>query len=402
MKKMIAAVLTLLPALRAAAAPESAAGNREIAEARRALAAAGAAYRSVPALDDVMTYTVKAPNADLEPKQLRVRIGPGRDVFVGDPLLSATAVGTRLYLTKSDAPGRYVEKPYDGDFAKSLDSIVGTEGSLFEPAEVALRLGKGIDQVIDALRFKLLAPLRIVRFGRVRDEGREYDEIRFAADNGSEEIRLDAATHFFAFVHARIVPPGAPAGVSVDIRAKFSPAIVSVEKGAIRFATEGLLSVPSLSDLVSASLPTGIPAPDCRFENLRGDSISLSSLRGRVVVLDFWATWCVPCWTTLHDTERLAEWGAAQTAPPVVYAVNTLEKFTDRNEARAKISEFLRAQKLTLTPMIDQSSFSALGSPGLPSLVVIGRSGKIFKYYQGRRADMLDSLEKAVADAAGK
>ncbi len=197
-------------------------------KARAALEAAAAAYRAVPALDDTFTYTVKAPNADLAPKTMVIRLGQGKDVSVSDPLLEAVAQGDTLYLTKSDAPGLYVAQPYAGDFGKALDSLVGTEGSLFEPPQVALRLGKGVDGCIESLRFKMLGPLHIVGYQRAADErGRTKEMIRFAADDGRVDVTIDAATHFITALVLTMHPAGAPEGVSVEVSGTFSPRVVA-------------------------------------------------------------------------------------------------------------------------------------------------------------------------------
>ncbi len=53
--------------------------------------------------------------------------------------------------------------------------------------------------------------------------------------------------------------------------------------------------VPAASPPASMGLTTGIPAPDFELERLDGGTVRLSDLRGKVVLLNFWATWCVPC-----------------------------------------------------------------------------------------------------------
>lgn len=99
-----------------------------------------------------------------------------------------------------------------------------------------------------------------------------------------------------------------------------------------------------------------------------GGTLSSSELRGKVVVLAFWATWCVPCWTTLQETQRLHDWAATSGLPVAVLAVDCLEKSSSAKEKTAKAAEFFQSQKLTMPSLLDMDDkvFGALGSPGLP------------------------------------
>jgi len=370
-------------------------------EARAVLAAAARAYRAAPAMTDTLTYTVKAPNADLEPKKLEIRLGSGSDASVVDPLLSAFAVGHTLYVTKSDSPGRFVAKPYSGDFSRALNSIVGDQGSLFEPPQIAMRTGKDIDACIDSLRFKVLAPLRISGYERRSESGRLLDIIQFTADNGRVDLRIDAATKLLSGIHLHLQQPGAPGGTGVDISGTFSPSVLPSPTGVVTFDPRSGRAVADLSDLASASLPVGKPAPAFDLETLGGQRVSLASLKGRLVVIDFWATWCAPCWKTLAETQKISEWASRSGLPISVYALNTMEQFPTAEERRVRVAEFLINQKLTLPTLLDRGDevFTAFGSPGLPSMVIISPDGMILRYHQGMFPNILETVTREASDA---
>jgi hypothetical protein len=91
------------------------------------LQASAHAYQEVVALRDVFTYTVTTPSAALAPKTLKITLGSGDQAALEDPLIEAIPVNGNLFVTKGDAPGKYVVQPYSGDFAKALDRVANHE-----------------------------------------------------------------------------------------------------------------------------------------------------------------------------------------------------------------------------------------------------------------------------------
>ena len=395
----------LLLGLAASGGPIPAAETAPADLARRALEASSRAYRSAPALSDTMTYVVRGPNMDREPKKIEIRLGAGSDASVADALLAATSVGRTFYLTKSDAPGKYVARPFSGDFGAALRDVAGSQSSLFEPVQVALREGRSVDACLDALRFNLLGPLRIAAFTRgTGSDGAPTEDIGLEADNGRETLRLDARTHFVSSVRLSVTPPGAPTGVSVEIEASFAPKVVRAAAGFVAFDAGARRAVPSVADLTSETLPIGKPAPAFSLETPSGRRVTLADLRGRAVLIDFWATWCVPCWKTLKETQQLVDWAAKSPRPVSVLAINTMEQFPSEAERRSRVEAFFRSQGFTMPTLLDDgtSVFRAFGAPGLPSMVVIAPDGTILAYHEGLFPNAAETLKAELTKAAAK
>ncbi len=64
---------------------------------------------------------------------------------------------------------------------------------------------------------------------------------------------------------------------------------------------------PSTDKASSMLLSAGTPAPDWTLSNPQGQEVSLKDLRGKVVVMDFWATWCAPCKQSMPQIQKLHE-----------------------------------------------------------------------------------------------
>jgi peroxiredoxin len=371
----------------------------EVERARQILKASAEAYRSVDALRDTLSYVVSAPGSEQETKTQEYGFGPGRRVFVKNALLEAVALDKTFYLTQSDVPDKYVTASYERDFGSVLRNVAGS-GSLFEPPPLAMHEGKSLDVCVDTFRFNLLAPLRIEGYRRVTgDDKKTYDEVHFIAGNGELNVDINPRTHFLERISFQVRPAGGPEGFLVRVNGTFSPR-ASAEPP-ISFNAGSRSAVNNLTELTSKRLEVGSPAPDFALETLDGKKIALPDLRGSVVLVDFWATWCVPCWKALKETQSIADWAAAEKLPVKVLAVNTLEQTSDANERLKRVRTFWRSQGFAMPALLDSNSkmFKAYTSPGLPSMVLISQTGTILRYHEGLFPEIGETLKRELRDS---
>ena len=138
---------------------------------------------------------------------------------------------------------------------------------------------------------------------------------------------------------------------------------------------------------------TGAPrsiAPDLELVGLDGARVSLKDLRGKVVLLNFWATWCPPCTAEMPDLEALyREYGDAQDF--VVAGVNFEEEVEP-------VDRFVREHKISFPVWLDSKGEAGaqLGVRGLPVSFIVDREGYIRDAWNGQiaREAMLARLKR--------
>ena len=119
--------------------------------------------------------------------------------------------------------------------------------------------------------------------------------------------------------------------------------------------------------------PSPALAPDFTLKTLDGGEMTLSKLKGKVVLLDFWATWCAPCRAEIPWLVELS----------TKYRANGLEVLgvsMDEGRAnRAKVAPFVRERSVSYTILFGDDNVAAAydGVPLLPQTFFIGRDGKI-------------------------
>ena len=132
-----------------------------------------------------------------------------------------------------------------------------------------------------------------------------------------------------------------------------------------------------LVDEEGGALAAGAPAPEFTLERLdREGELSLSSLRGKVVVVNFWASWCVPCKEEAPVLEQL--WREKRGRGLVVVGLDAKDF---RRDARA----FVRRFGLTFPIVFDGpgDTIPDWGVTGFPETFVIGRDGRVVEVFVG-------------------
>ena len=114
----------------------------------------------------------------------------------------------------------------------------------------------------------------------------------------------------------------------------------------------------------------GRDAPHLASTDLAGNAVDLKDLRGRVVLVNFWATWCEPCREEMPSIERLRSKMAGR--PFEVITVNY-------GEGAARIREFLRRERITLPVWLDPDKRAAAdwNAGGLPMTFLVDANGSL-------------------------
>jgi len=117
-------------------------------------------------------------------------------------------------------------------------------------------------------------------------------------------------------------------------------------------------------------------APAFLLQDLEGKPLNLESYRGKVVVLDFWATWCAPCRTEIPHFVKLQEQYGEQGLQVVGISMDDTAK---------PVREFYREFKMNYPVAVgnEQVAEAYGGVLGLPVTFLIGRDGRIAAKYVG-------------------
>lgn len=135
-------------------------------------------------------------------------------------------------------------------------------------------------------------------------------------------------------------------------------------------------------------------APDFSLKTLDGKTVRLSDQKGKVVVLDMWATWCPPCRKSLPHLQSLSAKTDLAEKGLVVWAI-------DQQESSEKVSKFVTAGKYTFTVLLD--SDGAVGKAylvqGIPTTVIVGRDGTVQEVFIGYDDEVAKPMDEAVEKA---
>lgn len=180
-----------------------------------------------------------------------------------------------------------------------------------------------------------------------------------------------------------------------DVKVDTSPAdsvfVLAAPEG---YKTKTMTAEDLANEEPKLAAKAGDMAKDFALKDADGKEWKLADFKGRVVLLDFWATWCGPCKAAMPKIQALHE--KYKDKKVTIAGVNTWERGKDRD---AKALKYMADQKYTYTSLLGGDDLaSSYGVPGIPTLILIDGEGKILFTTVG----VSDEAEKQIEELIEK
>lgn len=138
----------------------------------------------------------------------------------------------------------------------------------------------------------------------------------------------------------------------------------------------------------------GAPAPDFSLPTVDGKQVKLSDLRGKAVLLNFWATWCGPCRVEIPWFTELEKQYASQGLVVIGVSMD--------DDPKKDVPKFAQEMKIDYPILVGNEKVADQygGVEGLPVTFYIGRDGKIVKKVMGltSHSDIEDGIKEALGN----
>ncbi|MGJ1415459.1 TlpA family protein disulfide reductase [Sphingobacterium multivorum] len=154
------------------------------------------------------------------------------------------------------------------------------------------------------------------------------------------------------------------------------------------------LEVPSTSKEFVVTTPPDVFA-HVSFVNQLGDTVKVADLKGKVVFINFWATWCAPCRAEMPSINVLYD--RYKDNPNMVFLIVEIEG------DKAKAETFVKGQQLTLPISFPNSDIPKEWLSGsIPSTVILDKAGKVATRHEGMADYSSPDVGKFMQDLINK
>jgi len=140
----------------------------------------------------------------------------------------------------------------------------------------------------------------------------------------------------------------------------------------------------------------GKDAPNVNLPSLNGKNFNLAKHRDKVVVFDFWATWCPPCVKGLPKIQAVHDWAKEEGLPVYVLPINLREEKKD-------VKQFWDKHGLTMHTLMDKTGQAARAYQvrGIPTTVIV-YNGKVFDVHVGLSPNLEQELKDTIKKITDK
>jgi peroxiredoxin/outer membrane lipoprotein-sorting protein len=310
------------------------------------------------------------------------------------------STGEKTYVFQKSANAFFQQKSADGKVA--IAQLPSPIPQLLQTQNPSLLFAI----IKDPVRGMIANMSEITKIADVRIQDQSYPALALTPQDGQTKITLlmDAQSHLLKRLEIEIAPGTLKDGKtdsglqSVKAQIEYTTIQPQAKFPGDHFAwspPEGAKDLAAQKEKTSAKDLIGKPAPDFTLESADGQSVSLSDLKGKVVVLDFWATWCPPCVKSLPHLDQLYQQTAGDRVR--VFAVNL-------KEDDQQVHSFLQSKGLSLPVLMDREGEVAqkFNIHAIPQTIVIGKDGSIRKVFVGAGGDTAEQIREEVEFASGE
>lgn len=132
-------------------------------------------------------------------------------------------------------------------------------------------------------------------------------------------------------------------------------------------------------------------APDFTLSDVRGNKVSLSGFRGKVVLIEFWATWCPPCKESIPELNALYD---RYKDKGVAVLGISLDKGGD---VSSTVGSFIKEYTVIYPVLLDNGKTNvSYGVSSIPALFLIDKNGKMIKRFAGFTPGLVENLSREI------
>jgi len=352
------------------------------------------AYAGLDSLSERMAYAVELPGGQTESGEMNVVVNDGLvGVDMGEFFFFQRDGEFVVASGRDGGPYMSVES---ADFSAGLADATGGAMRIPVPPQIAAMGGAG-EQALAAFGFGVLGELSPSGVDDTELDGEPAKALVLRSMTGSAKLAIDPATSLVRRVDISAMGGGMKAVMTID------PLPAAAER-IERFDASERIRVDGIRGLMSAGPEIGFDASGLEFETPGGGLVRVSELKGSVVVLDFWATWCGNCFVSVPSLTRAANWASSAGIDAVFLPVNSRERFETDDERVAKASVWWDRAGSDLDWVLDVEDAAArtLSVSNFPALVILDQEGRVAFTHLGLDDGGEATLKREVLRLAGE
>ncbi len=233
------------------------------------------------------------------------------------------------------------------------------------------------------------------------DDPQKRPRIEAALQAGTMTLTIDPGTHLIDQAVINVdtttmnVPSGTTMSYTFDIEVHSTSQPVADDR--FVFDTTGSIASPSMQHMMASGTNAPHPligkdTPDLNLPDINGidHDIAVDDPDAKVIVLDFWATWCPPCIAALPGLQEVYDWAQAEGKPVAIYAVN-------QGETVEVVKQFWEDMGLSIPVLMDENftTSESYHVTGIPQTVIIA-NGKVQHVHEGYRSGLEDQIKAEI------